>query len=153
MTVSDKSIIRLCAPLFVCVCAFAVSLFFFLSSQPKDRRVLYFFSYDSDRACTEVRYLPSAPVNGSVAMFVDELLLGPITNRYKRLFPRGTTAEYCFEKNGVLYVGLSKDALYGVDGVGIRESVSLFRLNIVKNFTYLNKIDVAIDGTSVYEDS
>jgi hypothetical protein len=50
-------------------------------------------------------------------------------------------------------VGLSKDALYGVDGVGIRESVSLFRLNIVKNFTYLNKIDVAIDGTSVYEDS
>jgi hypothetical protein len=92
----------------------------------------------------------------AVAAFVDDLLLGPMTNRYGRVFPRGTRAEYCFtgadaDGGRVLYLGLSQDALFAGDLLSVREEVDLLRLNIVKNFTYLNKIDVAIDGVSVYE--
>ena len=92
----------------------------------------------------------------AVAAFVDDLLLGPMTNRYGRIFPRGTKAEYCFtDTDGAgdetLYLGLSREALFAGDLLSVREEVDVLKLNIVKNFTYLNKIDVSIDGVSVYE--
>ena len=118
---------------------------------------MYFPSYDGDGIYAEPRYLPRYADDGqAVAAFVDDLLLGPMTNRYGRIFPRGTRADYCFTGedgagNTVLYLGLSRDALFAGDLLSVREGVDVLKLNIVKNFTYLNKIDVAIDGVSVYE--
>lgn len=118
---------------------------------------MYFPSYDGDGIYSEPRYLKKhADEQNALSAFVDDLLLGPMTNRYGRIFPRGTRAEYCFtgddrDGNKVLYLGLSRDALFAGDLLSVREEVGLLKLNIVKNFTYLNKIDVAIDGISVYE--
>ena len=119
---------------------------------------MYFPSYDGDGFFCEPRYLPKLiDDHQALSMFVDELLLGPVTNRYGRVFPKGTKLEYCFEGDGgqggqTLYVGLSRDALFAGELLSVKEEVDLLRLNIVKNFTYLNKIDVAIDGVSVYEE-
>ncbi len=139
------------------VLAFALSMFFYKKIHDRDRKLLYFPSYDGDGIYSEPRYLMKNP-DGQAALadFVDDLLLGPMTNRYGRIFPRGTRAEYCFtgedgEGNIVLYLGLSRDALFAGDLLSVREEVDLLKLNIVKNFTYLNKIDVSIDGISVYE--
>lgn len=140
------------------VLAFVLSLSFYMRGHDKVRRLMYFPSYDAGGVCCEPRYLPKyVDEQLSLSAFVDELLLGPMTNRYGRVFPRGTKAEYCFagddgQGGKTLYVGLSRDALFAGELLSVREEVDLLRLNIVKNFTYLNKIDVAIDGVSVYEE-
>ena len=134
------------------VLAFVLSAVFYSQRQARVRKVLYFPSYDSELLCTEARYVPADVHQGEISFLLDELLLGPITNRYKRIFPRGTRAAYCFEKDNTLYVGLSEEALQEVGGHSIREGVDLLRLNIVKNFTYLNKIDVSIDSKSAFEE-
>ena len=139
--------------------AFIASAVLYSKRQAVVRRILYYPSYDSDLLCAEARYLPANPLQGDynppkadAALFLDELLLGPMTNRYKRIFPRGTKALYCFEKGATLYVGVSEEALQGGEGLTVREAVDLLRLNIVKNFTYLNKIDVSIDSKSAFEE-
>ena len=139
------------------VSAFVLSVFFSIKGHRQDRSLMYFPSYDGDGIYSEPRYLKKHDdEQNALAAFVDDLLLGPMTNRYGRIFPRGTRAEYCFtsddrDGNKVLYLGLSRDALFAGDLLSVREEVDLLKLNIVKNFTYLNKIDVAIDGISVYE--
>lgn len=145
------------AAVVLAVLAFALSLFFYMKGHRMDRRLMYFPSYDGDGMYAEPRCLVKhADEQQALAAFVDDLLLGPMTNRFGRIFPRGTRAEYCFTGtdgagNTVLYLGLSRDALFAGDLLSVREEVDALKLNIVKNFTYLNKIDVAIDGISVYE--
>ena len=148
-TKSEKILSFLCMGAFVIF--FAVSVSFCFSKPQKSRFLFYFPSYDSKNLCTEVRFLPNKPVQGVEKQFVEELILGPMTNRYIRVFPRDTELSYCFLKDKVLYVGLSDAVLSGVDGLTIKESIDIFRVNIVKNFTFINKIDVSSDGKSVFE--
>lgn len=138
---------------FLCIGVFFVSLVasvFFYFRDGKTRKLFFFPSYDNKNLCAEVRYLPKNPIQGSEKLFVEEILLGPMTNRYKRIFPRGTELNYCFLKNDILYIGLGSEVLSGVEGMSIKESVDFLKINIVKNFTFINKIDVSIDGKSVY---
>ena len=93
--------------------------------------------------------MPNKAVQGAEKLFVEEVLLGPMTNRYIRIFPRDTELSYCFLKNKDLYVGFNDAVLTGVDGMTIKESIDIFKVNIVKNFTFINKIDVSIDGKSI----
>ncbi len=129
-----------------------VSAVHFSLKQKTERHVLYFASYDTPKICTEVRHLPLHPVQGREAAFVDELLLGPMTNRYKRLFAHGTRAEFCFREGHTLHVGLSEEALYpDAEAYDIRKGVELLRANIVRNFTKINSVEVYIAGKSVWE--
>ncbi len=128
--------------------ACAVSLVFL----PRDRQrtVFYFHSLESEKLYSEVRYLPKDPYQGETHQFVEELILGPMTNRYVRLFSEGTGLDFCFEKDGVLYVGLTKDALKFTPEIkDIEGSVNLLKQNIVTRFTKINSVLVYIDGKSV----
>ncbi|MCR5762572.1 MAG: GerMN domain-containing protein [Treponema sp.] len=147
-TKSEKIISFLCIVL-ICI-SIAVTLTYWFVSPKNSRMVLFFPSYDSRNLCTEVRFLPKKPIQGIERLFVEELLLGPMTNRYKQIFPRNTELNYCFLKDNVLYVGLNDSVLEGVDGIPIKESIDILKFNIVKNFTFINKIDVSIDGISIY---
>lgn len=125
------------------------------------RKVYYFPSYDSKRTCVEIRYLSEIESENKtdlkqnqITYFVDDLLLGPMTNRYKRLFASGTTAEFCFidpcDKKK-LNVGLSEEALNeSSETAAIKEGVELLKMNIVKNFTNINTVDVFIAGKSIW---
>ena len=106
----------------------------FAFSGPLYRSVMYFPSFDTASLCTEVRKLPSVHGKERVSVFVDELLLGPMTYRYKNLFPQGTRAEFCFVKDKVLYVGLNETALslHG-EVVPPKEGVELLKKNILRN--------------------
>ena len=85
-----------------------------------------------------------------VSLFIEDLLLGPFTNRYKSLFSMETRLEFCFSREKTLFVGLSAEALKpGNDNRDIKGSVELLRENIVKNFTNFNKICIFIDGMQV----
>ncbi|WP_276781486.1 hypothetical protein, partial [Treponema succinifaciens] len=76
------------------------------------RQIFYFESYDSSRICTETRYSEKKDGDEEIRAFVDDLLLGPMTNRFKFLFSPGTRTEFCFSNGKELYVGLSKQALF-----------------------------------------
>lgn len=120
----------------------------------RERAVMYFTSFGTDDVCTEVRYFPKNPIQGEVAFFVDELLLGPMTNRYKPLFARGTRAEFCTLEGDTLYVGLSGDALsVSKESADIETGIKLLKVNIVKKFTKINTVLVYIGGKSVYKES
>ena len=146
-TKSEKALSFLCIGVFIV--SLTVSIVCWFAGQKRNRYVFYFPSYDSKNLCTEIRFLPNKPIQGCEKLFVEELLLGPMTNRYKQIFPRDTELSYCFLKDKTLYVGLSDAVLSGVDGMTIKESIDVFKINIVKNFTFINKIDVSIDGKSI----
>lgn len=130
--------------------SFIISLAAFFIHSNKVRRICFFRSFDSDRVCTETRYFPKMERNEAVTAFVEELLLGPFTNRYKAIYSRGTKLEFCFAKEKVLYVGLSAEALRTDNEItDIRGNADLIRKNIVKNFTNFNKICIFIDGVEV----
>lgn len=118
------------------------------------RQIFYFESYDSSRICTETRYSEKKDGDEEIRAFVDDLLLGPMTNRFKFLFSSGTRTEFCFSNGKELYVGLSKQALF-VDSetFNMRKNVSLLRKNIVKNFTNINKIYIYIDGKPAFTEN
>lgn len=142
--------------LFLSFALLACAVFVSVSRKPAGthRAVFYFPSMDTDKLCTEVRYLPDDPIQGELSFYVDELLLGPMTNRYKFLFSLGTKADFCTLEDDVLYLGLSKDALFATkDSVDIRTGIKLLKVNLVKQFTEIKTVLVYIDGKSVFEES
>lgn len=134
--------------------AFLISLAVFICSNKGVRRVFYFPQFDGMHNASEVRNLPSKPVQGKVALFVDELLLGPETERCRPLFSPGTHAEFCFVRGNTAYIGLSKDVLYeNAPATHIKQGTELFRKNILKNFAYIKSVELFVDGKPVFEDS
>ena len=122
----------------------------YLTERPGTRHVFYFESLDTNKVSTEIRFLPSKAEQGKERLFVDELLLGPMTNRYRPLFSAGTKTEFCFVRGKTLYVGLSKEAVQiSPESADVRKGIELFRENILKNFTYIDTIEMYIDGKSV----
>lgn len=134
----------------VAVIALVTSFVIFKNRDFGVMRTFYFYSIDKKDVATEIRFLSRNPERGDVQLFVDELVLGPITNRYEKIFAAGTRVEFCTLKDGILYVGLSEDALKSTSGMdGLKQSIDLFKVNIVRNFTKINSIMVYIDGKSV----
>jgi len=79
-------------------------------------------------------------------------LLGPLTAEYRPLFTRGTRAQSCFVRGGVLYVDLSDALISEADGASeIRQGMELFRKNILYNFKNINTIEVFVAGNRAYE--
>ncbi|MGN0730048.1 GerMN domain-containing protein [Treponema sp.] len=114
------------------------------------RQIFYFESYESSRICTETRYAEKKKGNDAVRFFVDELLLGPMTNRVKFLFSPGTRTEFCFLSGKNLYLGFTADALFvNSETFNMKKSVSLLHKNIMKNFKNIDRIYLYIDGKPV----
>ena len=121
-----------------------------LSHLGTDRRVFIYPLSGSARTQKEVRYLDENPVQGKIAFYVDELILGPSFYRGKLLFTPGTQVEYCFLKEKTLYIGLSEEAALQEGGaLPIAEGVALFKKNIKKNFTGIKKIELFVDGNFI----
>ncbi len=116
------------------------------------RRTFRFPIIGSEEIACEVRYLPRNPVQGTLSMYVDELLLGPQTQRARPVFSNGTKNIFCFQRGKVLYVGLSKEVLYEEpEAARIKEGIALFRENIRRNFRGVKEIALFIDGKYVEE--
>lgn len=140
------------AALAVIALSFVVSLICFVPGMAT-RRVFVFPAVRADGSegtAVEARYLPRHPVQGSIPLFVDEMLLGPQSQRARPLFARGTKAEFCFLRGRTLYVGLSKDALFPPAGAeNILANIALFRQNVRRNFSSVGEVMLFIDGKYV----
>lgn len=153
--ISNKSkVISVVSAAVIAVISLLVSVIVFNTKDFGIRRTFYFYSIDKKDIATEMRFLSRNPQQGDVQFFVDELVLGPITNRFQRIFPAGTKVQFCTLQDDVLYVGLSEDALKGNSSMeDLSKSIDLFKVNIVKNFTKINTVMVYIDGKSVWNDA
>lgn len=122
----------------------------FLNGKSVSERVFYFASYDDDRIFTEVRYLPAGESRDEeLRIAVNDLVAGPMTNRYKRLFSKGAKVTFSFLRDGVYYVGLSRDALFPNDDAlyDIRQNVRLLKTNVTSWFP-----DIPEENILVYID-
>ncbi|HAH60696.1 MAG TPA: hypothetical protein DCL73_01210 [Treponema sp.] len=136
----------------VSVC-FCISLVSWIIQFPGIRRVCMFESSENGKICMEWRYLPLKPVQGRLNMYVDELLLGPETSRFRPLFSPGTKAVSCFKRGSTLYVDLSDTLLTESGGASeIKKGIGLFRRNILHNFENIHTVEVFVGGRLAYED-
>lgn len=131
-----------------------ISIFFFVWNETHNdsvRRVFVFESYDTTEKSMEVRYLKEKDGEKAVAEFIDELLLGPMADRYIRLFPYGTKLLSCFIRDNVLYTNLSEEAALCTDGVTETEQACmLLKENVRLNFRNLTDHKVFMMGNEVY---
>lgn len=155
MTKTDsKNRLTLFILLALIILTFLVSFFSLALKKGKFRAIFYYESFDSEKLCTETRWLPKDSVQSREHLFVDELLLGPLTNRYKYVFAPGTRVDFFDVKDDTVYVGLSREALKNSrETADINEGISLLKKNIVKNFTKINTVLVYIDGKCVERNS
>ncbi|MCR4790672.1 MAG: GerMN domain-containing protein, partial [Treponemataceae bacterium] len=119
---------------------FLVSNLFFAIKGYSTRRVFLFEGMDKNCIYAENRYYPHVKKIDKVELYVEELVLGPVGNRYKNLFAPGTKVNECFVRGRTLYVDLSKEALFPDETTSqITQATEIFKKNIFRNF---RKIDI-----------
>ena len=133
----------------------AISIFFFTSKNLGNRRILYFEAMDGSGLYMESRrimaYSPLQEESVHLQQFVQELLLGSVTHGFRSLFQQGTKIESCFVQDDILFINLSKEALFpGVTSSATKDAVELLVFNIKKNFSWVKSVEIYIDGNKVY---
>jgi hypothetical protein len=122
-----------------------------LAGRPGVRRMFYFPSSD-ERLCTEVRFLPRRPVQGDLRFFVDELLLGPLTDRYRMLFSPGAATSLCVAKDRTLYLDIALKSLVPQgSAVSLEEGAALLEQNIRANFPGIHRVVLFFNGQRAWE--
>lgn len=112
---------------------------------------MLFHSHDTGGIIAEQRFLPGKPVQGREMMFVDELLLGPMTERCMPLFSAGTRTISAFCRDKVFYVDISADALSERSGAAnIKDGSELLCQNILWNFSVADSVQLFIDSQEAY---
>lgn len=129
---------------------FVTSLAFFLKKPLEKRHIFTFAMIGSEKLITEVRYLSNEPAQGAIQLYVDELLLGPQTQRARPLFSLGTKTDFCFLRDKTLYIGLTKSVLYQTSSaMDIVNGIELFKTNLLHNFKSISQIELFIDNRPV----
>lgn len=114
-------------------------------------RTFYFEKLDTDGLFMEKRYVPVAKGETNVYAYVSELLLGPITPRYKPVFPLETKVLSCFQRENELFVNLSKDLLKNdISASKYWDGAEIFKKNVFKNFRNIDIIHIYIDGNRAF---
>ena len=140
---------------FICFALFVVytfSMIMYLTGDYTYRKTFMFEGLDKKALYVESRYFPRVKNVDKIQLYVEELVLGPIGNRYKNLFEPGTKVVSCFVRGRDLYVELSRDALFpSVTTSNFDDSVRIFEKNILRNFPKISKIHLYIEGKKVGE--
>ena len=129
------------------IVSFAVSVGFWLAGKPGVRRIFIFPQTHGNRYIVESRRLPLFPAQGKYENYVDELLLGPLSEQTSPIFYGGTRIISCFERENILYVNISSDFIYDdAQSADFRGGVNLFKKNIAVNFPHLKRVELFVDG-------
>lgn len=148
--------IQVLALIALLIIIFIVSVFLFNVENIGNRRVLYFEAMGGTGLYTESRrvkeYYPHQEKDIHVRQFIQELLLGPVGNGYRALFRLDTNLESCFIQDDVLFINLSREALFpGRTTSSTERGVEMLIFNIKKNFSWIKSVEVYIDGNKAYD--
>lgn len=137
--------------IFVAIAAvFLLSLIIYLAKTPMVRYTFRFQSVDSGRNNIEWRFLPGRRGAQKAALYVDELLLGPKTERSRPIFSPGTKADFCFERGRTLYVNLTPELLEKSGNASeIMEGMEIFKMNIKRTFPKYREVEIYIDKRGI----
>ncbi|MBQ1627565.1 MAG: GerMN domain-containing protein [Treponema sp.] len=138
--------------LFAGTLIFAISLFFWIIDFPGVRRTFIFKSSDSEILRVENRFEPIFPVQGKIRNYIDELLVGPLSEHCCSVFAKGTKVLSCFQRDQTLFVNLSPELLASdAENTDFKAQIELFKMNVMHNFPEIKKIELFIDGKVPFE--
>lgn len=130
---------------------FLTSLIFYLVELKSNRKVFIFQCIDDDKIHFEIRYLPKVDKEQRIKQYIDDLLLGPINDRYRPLFAAETKINSCFVRDKKLYIDLSEEAILQKDiSSETKIAVELLKINITKNFSGIDDVILFMMGQEVY---
>ena len=127
--------------LLLAVFIFSATLYFMKT--PGRRFLFRFESVDKGKSSLEYRILPHRKGDDAISLYVDELLLGPKTERARPIFSLGTESKFCF---------LREKTLFGTGNAGeIMDGIELFKKNIFKSFPKVKSVEIFIDGKKILD--
>lgn len=131
--------------------SFLISFLTWKVGVPGKKAVFVFESADMKSLSIEKRFLKCGKADSKVRNFVEELLLGPISEHCIPVFNSGTKVISCFERNNVLYVNLSSDFLYADYGTDFSKKINIFKKNIQINFPSIRRVELFVDGNAPFQ--
>ena len=96
--------------------------------------------------------LAKFPVHGKIRNYIDELLVGPLSEHCCSVFAKGTKVLSCFQRDQTLFVNLSPELLASdAENTDFKAQIELFKMNVMHNFPEIKKIELFIDGKVPFE--
>ncbi len=133
--------------------SFVFSLIVYAAKTSGRRYSFRFQSVDSGKANVEWRLLPRRRGAEKISLYVEELLLGPKTERARRVFSPGTKMTFCFERSNVLYVNLSPELLEKTGNASeILYGIELFKKNVRSAFPRIKQVEIYIDKKGLFKE-
>lgn len=148
---SKKNIIIVISALILA--AFLISLTVFLVKKGGTRRTYVFPSVENDSFIIESRRHVKSYMN-PVEYYVNELMLGPQTERCRSIFPKETKILSIFVNNKTLYVDFSGDIVNPETEshrLPLKQAIELFKENVQRNFRGITSVQVFVEGNPAYE--
>lgn len=142
---SDRKLLLLSVLLFF----FFFSLIFYLVNYQGRRFSFYFYSVDGSSLCVETRALPSEKARDRLTAYTEELLLGPSIPRALPIFPLGTRVLFCFERDKILFLNVSENAVLDFSAKTLQPKFEILKKNIKANFPHIKDIEFFIEGNPI----
>lgn len=115
------------------------------------RRVFFFTSALDGTVRGEERYIPRRnSLEGSVEIYLEEWILGPVYYENSRLLPRSTQFSSLLVRNEEIYINFDGNLV--ISDEGLRPLVDMFthiHHGLRYNFPRLKEVHVSIDGEPV----
>ncbi|NBB91522.1 MAG: hypothetical protein GVY23_10045 [Spirochaetes bacterium] len=141
-------------PLFIAVAmllaTFVISLVFYLTLHAKNsERVLFFPGNITDDISGERRVVTNfSELERDMEALAEEVILGPTSLYRSRVLPKDTAIRLFMLRENVLYVDLSREALFGDESLRLDfvQSVSVLRRSLEFNFRSLEEVVITVEG-------
>jgi hypothetical protein len=114
------------------------------------RYTFVFRASDTGREVVEERMLARAKSHeANVNRYVEEALLGPLSMEAKPLFSRGARLETFLLRDGVVFLGVSGEAVEEPQAVNLADTLRLLSGGIRRNFPAVKEVRFFIEGGEV----
>lgn len=130
--------------------ALVISLVFYLTLHADNsERVLFFPGNISDDISGERRVVTNfRELERDMEALAEEVILGPTSLYRSRVLPKDTAIRVFMLRENVLYVDLSRDALFGDESIRLDfvQSASVLRRSLEFNFRSLEDVVITVEG-------
>ena len=139
--------------IFILIVILCISLIFSIFHFHGTKYSFRYYISGTQNTVFETRSVPAVKNVSKVKGYVEEFLLGPSVQRAVPAFPLKTRILFCFERQGILFLNLSQDAILDLSPeTNLRGNYELLEMNVKSNFPHIKKIELFVDGISVFSD-
>lgn len=137
-------------PLILLGAALVISLLSFVLFSPSEQGRYFTYPLNSGQSIeTERRGIPSRHLlENQVAVYMDELLIGPVDLALARTAPAGTRLRHAALEGKTIYIDLTMRMLHADDElpVSLEAALKNIRQNLLFNFPQLEQVFFTIEG-------